>query len=72
MFPAAGPPNNPRICGHCGRDAGLTGFASWNGIPVCNPESGTGHMECYNLIRDFHHDIPCTECRRVVAEGGAF
>ena len=72
MFPAAGPATQPRICGHCGRDTDLTGHASWNGVPICNPEAGTGRMECYNLIRDFHHEIPCPECRRVVTETGAF
>jgi hypothetical protein len=61
-----------RICGHCGQDCSapeLTG-ASWNTVPVCNPEPGTGRMECYNLIRNYGHEMPCSLCRKVLKEKG--
>lgn len=62
----------PRICGHCGQECipSQVGFASWNGVPICNPESGIGRMECYKLIRDFHHDVPCDVCRKLLKEDG--
>lgn len=44
--------------------------SSWNTIPVCNPETGTGRMECYSLVRNFGHEIPCDLCRKVLTEGG--
>lgn len=51
-----------KTCGHCGREI-AGNFASYNGVQVCNPESGTGEMECYVLIRDFHHEFSCHPCR---------
>lgn len=62
-----------RTCGHCGQECWMNeaGFASWNGVPVCNPETGTGRMECYRLVKEFNHEIPCLVCRRVVKEGGS-
>lgn len=71
MFPGNVAVAEVRNCGHCGQDVKPgSGHASWNGVPICNPEPGTGVMECYSLIRDFHHDIPCGVCRKVIKERG--
>ncbi len=61
-----------RICGHCGRDCSDPSVAgsSWNTVPVCNPEPGLGRMECYSLVRNFGHEIPCDLCRKVITEAG--
>lgn len=61
-----------RICGHCGRDCSdpAVSGSSWNTVPICNPESGTGRMECYSLIRNFNHEVPCVPCRKVLKEEG--
>lgn len=57
-----------KICAHCQNPA--TGaWASYNGMPVCNPESGLGQMECYRLVRDFHHDFACVPCQVMGGEG---
>ena len=50
-------------CGHCQAEPIQGAWASYNGITVCNPESGSGLMECYRLIRDFHHDFNCHPCQ---------
>ena len=49
-------------CGHCLKEM-TVGHASYNGVPVCNPEPGTGVMECYRLIRDFNHEFGCKPCQ---------
>lgn len=54
------------ICGHCGKPVNHSGgTASWNGSPVCNPYPNKGDINCYKLIRDFHHDMPCFPCMRM-------
>lgn len=49
-----------QTCGHCRKpiDPGDPP-TSYNTVPLCNPEPGTGRMECYVLVRDFHHEMPC-------------
>lgn len=61
-----------RRCGHCGQECWMSeaGFASWNGVPVCNPEPGSGRMECYELIKQFHHEMDCQECKIMLRGGG--
>jgi len=61
MYPIAGPATEPPICGHCQRPA--VDRSSYNGVAVCNPDSGSGVMECYRLIRDFSHEFNCVPCQ---------
>jgi hypothetical protein len=56
------------ICGHCNKEP-TADWASYNGVRVCNPESGLGQMECYRLIRDFHHDFDCIPCQVMGGSG---
>jgi hypothetical protein len=57
-----------RQCGHC--LAPLKGaWASYNGIPVCNPEPDAGLMGCYVLLRDFNHEFNCHPCQVMGGKG---
>ncbi len=52
------------ICAHCRRnDVGSMegGYAAVRGTWVCHP-NGTNRPDCYSLVTNYKHPMPCTKC----------
>jgi hypothetical protein len=44
-------------CEHCYQE--VVGRASYNGMRLCLPPEGADRPNCYHLVAQEHHHIPC-------------
>lgn len=58
-------------CGHCGAgDVGSieAGYSVLGDAYLCHPNE-RGRPDCYRLVTVYHHEMPCTPCRKSLALG---